>query len=83
VVISGNQVLETQDLPAQIRPSEPAPVGQGLKVGMTIRELERELIGATLEAVGGNRKEAAKMLGIGERTLYRKITEYELREEKA
>jgi len=83
VVISGNQVLETQDLPAQIRPSEPVPVGQGLRVGMTIRELERELIGATLEAVGGNRKEAAKMLGIGERTLYRKITEYELRETKA
>jgi len=26
--------------------------------------------------VGGNREEAAKMLGIGERTLYRKIDRY-------
>ncbi|MGA1201855.1 MAG: sigma-54-dependent transcriptional regulator [Planctomycetota bacterium] len=81
VVISGNAVLEVEDLPAQIGPTdEPvAGAGEDLRVGLTIRELERDLIAATLEAVGGNRKEAAKMLGIGERTLYRKITEYELR----
>ena len=32
----------------------------------------------TLKATGGNREEAAEMLGIGERTLYRKIKEYGL-----
>ena len=31
-----------------------------------------------LELVGGNRQKAAKVLGIGERTLYRKIREYGL-----
>jgi len=40
--------------------------------------VERDLIQATLELVGGNRQRAARMLGIGERTLYRKIKEYGL-----
>jgi len=35
-------------------------------------------IAETLKVTVGNREEAAKMLGIGERTLYRKIKQYEL-----
>ena len=46
--------------------------------GMTMKEVEREAITAALKEVGGNRREAAKALGIGERTLYRKIKEYEI-----
>jgi len=81
VVISSGPVLGVEDLPAHIRPEEkPAAERDGLRVGMTLDELERQLISATLEGVGGNRKEAARLLGIGERTLYRKITEYGLRE---
>ena len=48
------------------------------RVGMSLEDLERMAIAGTLEAVGGNRRRAAEMLGIGERTLYRKIKEYEL-----
>ncbi|MEW4562328.1 sigma-54 dependent transcriptional regulator [Bremerella sp. JC770] len=48
-------------------------------VGQPISEVEKWLIGETLKATSGNREEAAKMLGIGERTLYRKIKEYGLR----
>jgi DNA-binding NtrC family response regulator len=44
--------------------------------GMSMRDLEREAIVAALKQVGGNRREAADLLGIGERTLYRKIKEY-------
>src|SRR5690606_605324 len=44
--------------------------------GMTMSDLEREAILAALREVGGNRRKAAEMLGIGERTLYRKIKEY-------
>jgi DNA-binding NtrC family response regulator len=43
---------------------------------MTMKDLEREAITAALKEVGGNRREAAGILGIGERTLYRKIKEY-------
>jgi DNA-binding NtrC family response regulator len=46
--------------------------------GMTMRELEREAIIAALKEVAGNRREAADLLGIGERTLYRKIKEYDI-----
>ena len=40
--------------------------------------LEIETIRDALEKVGGNRRKAAKLLGIGERTLYRKIKQYGL-----
>ncbi|MEJ2202520.1 MAG: sigma 54-interacting transcriptional regulator [Gemmatimonadota bacterium] len=45
--------------------------------GMTMEDMEREAIRAALEAVGGNRRKAAALLDIGERTLYRKIAKYE------
>jgi DNA-binding NtrC family response regulator len=46
--------------------------------GMTIDDMEREAIVAALQEVGGNRRKAAELLGIGERTLYRKISKYGL-----
>jgi DNA-binding NtrC family response regulator len=46
--------------------------------GMTLRELEQAAIAAALREVAGNRRRAAEMLGMGERTLYRKIKEYEI-----
>ncbi|MEX0837225.1 MAG: sigma 54-interacting transcriptional regulator [Gemmatimonadota bacterium] len=48
--------------------------------GMTIEEMERRAIEAALAEVDGNRRKAAELLGIGERTLYRKISKYELEE---
>jgi two-component system response regulator FlrC len=39
----------------------------------TLAELERDAIQRALEATGGNRKRAAELLGIGERTLYDKL----------
>ena len=47
-------------------------------VGISIEQAERELIRNTLKLVSGNREQAAKILAIGERTLYRKIKEYDL-----
>jgi hypothetical protein len=46
--------------------------------GMTIEEMERQAIAAALQDVRGNRRKAAELLGIGERTLYRKISKYGL-----
>jgi DNA-binding NtrC family response regulator len=45
--------------------------------GMKMHEIEREAISAALRSVRGNRRRAAEVLGIGERTLYRKIKEFE------
>ena len=46
--------------------------------GMTIDDMERAAIEAALRDVDGNRRKAAELLGIGERTLYRKISLYGL-----
>ncbi|MBO7679479.1 MAG: sigma-54-dependent Fis family transcriptional regulator, partial [Thermoguttaceae bacterium] len=46
-------------------------------VGRTMDEIELTAISETLKACGGNREATAKMLGIGERTLYRKLKEIE------
>jgi transcriptional regulator of acetoin/glycerol metabolism len=43
-----------------------------------MEDLEREAIIAALDDVGGNRRKAAERLGIGERTLYRKIRKFGL-----
>ena len=45
----------------------------------SLRDLERMAIERALEQVGHNRRKAAELLGIGERTLYRKLDEYGLR----
>ncbi len=47
--------------------------------GRTLKDLEKEAIGHALEQVRGNRKRAAQVLGIGVRTLYRKLDEYGLK----
>jgi DNA-binding NtrC family response regulator len=50
----------------------------GFRVGMSLDDLERRAIELTLAEVRGNRRKAAGVLGIGERTLYRKLKEYGL-----
>ena len=47
-----------------------------------MEEIERAVIQAALRETRGNRRKAAEMLGIGERTLYRKIKEYKMPEEE-
>jgi two-component system response regulator HydG len=83
VVVDDDGVLGVDDLPDEFTDStETARDNQGLSlngmVGKPLTEVEKQFIAETLNLVGGNREEAAKMLGIGERTLYRKIKEYQL-----
>jgi two-component system response regulator HydG len=47
-------------------------------IGKPLADIEKWAIDQTLKLTGGNRKEASDMLGVGERTLYRKIKEYDL-----
>lgn len=56
------------------------PGGVVYRPGMTMDEVERETIQLALDEVGGNRRKAAEALGIGERTLYRKIKKFGLEE---
>lgn len=51
----------------------------GSLAGASLEQLEKRAIRETLRLTAGNREQAAKLLGIGERTLYRKLKEYGLR----
>jgi DNA-binding NtrC family response regulator len=58
---------------------EPAEEGEVVyRPGMTMADVERAAIEAALRATQGNRRKAAEVLGIGERTLYRKLKAYAL-----
>lgn len=85
VVVDADGLLDVDDLDSDFAGAELAS-GQGTDgseaslaslVGKPLSEVERMFIAETLQATGGNREEAAGMLGIGERTLYRKIKEYQ------
>src|SRR5690348_16657667 len=65
--------------PPALVEGEHAPQGKLLyRPGMTMAEVERAAIEAALRDTKGNRRKAAEVLGIGERTLYRKLKEYAL-----
>ena len=80
VVLSTGPTLTARDLPHDINPRIAAgPTGQiDSLVGISIEQAEKELIRNTLKMTHGNREQASKILGIGERTLYRKLKEYDL-----
>ena len=80
VATRAGRSIRTEDLPAPIadRPPEDGSGHENWLAGRTLAELEREAIRSTLSLVRGNRQQCAAMLGIGERTLYRKLKEYGL-----
>ncbi len=73
VFAQGRRALDLSDLPDALREVEIAGEKLELRVGMTVDEAERQLIAATLRHCGNDKPRAAAMLGIGLRTLYRKL----------
>ncbi len=63
----------TEDLQAALPGGESGGVSPSQLVGRSLEEVEAYYISETLKQTEGNREEAAKLLGIGERTLYRKL----------
>ncbi len=83
VVVDYDGVLDLDDLPAELggvteTTMEVSDGSLRSLVGKSLTEMEKRFIAETLQQSGGNREAAAEMLGIGERTLYRKIKEYSL-----
>ena len=80
VVMAKSDVLAVGDIPPNIS-SAPRPEDDGLTLvpGRSLDEIEKVVIQRTLEMTKGNREEAAKILKIGERTLYRKLDRYGLK----
>ncbi|MBI4365086.1 MAG: sigma-54-dependent Fis family transcriptional regulator, partial [Candidatus Latescibacteria bacterium] len=79
VFAQGKRPLEVTDLPIPLREHRAASAEDlNVSVGMSMHEIERRAIEATLRSVGHDKQKAAKILGIGLRTLYRKQKEYGL-----
>ena len=88
LVMDSDGLLDVDGLPPELKHlvtdgmdrelDEPHSGADGL-VGRPLNDVEKYYIQRALELTDGNREETAKMLGIGERTLYRKINEYGLR----
>ena len=80
IVLAKDDTLGVEDIPGHIlldgaeKSDEQRPL-----VGMSLEEMERSLIKNTLASVKGNRGMSARLLGIGERTLYRKLDKYGLK----
>jgi DNA-binding NtrC family response regulator len=78
VVLATGRELTPRNLPPEIQENGAGRPSMELRVGSSIADMEKELIRATLEQNGGNRAAAARTLGLGRKTLYRKIEEYGL-----
>ncbi len=82
VVMCDRDKLDVRDIPPDILrrrqlPGESSPAASNF-AGVSLIDLEKKAILDTLARTAGNREQAARILGIGERTLYRKIKEYGL-----
>jgi two-component system response regulator HydG len=73
-IATADDAAETADDPRAHAGGAP-----GSLAGTSLEQLEKRAIRETLRLTAGNREHAAKLLGIGERTLYRKLKEYGLR----
>jgi len=72
--------LQEGDTLKRLAAPEAAASGPGSLVGRPLTEVERYYIEKSLELTGGNREEASRLLGIGERTLYRIIQDWKLQD---
>lgn len=77
VVMTSGTVITLDDLPPSIRSGSDASSIR-IPLGATMAEAEKEIILQTLSAQNGNKSRAAEVLGIGRKTLHRKLDEYGL-----
>lgn len=73
-MMSGTDVIDIPDLPAYLHSRESARDGQGM---LTLEEVEKRHVLAILAQVGGNKQEAAEVLGISRATIYRLLSQKE------
>ena len=82
IVIDSDGVLDVDDLAEDLQLAmsavSEANIGNASLIGRSLNEVEKFYIGECLKHTNGNREEASRLLGIGERTLYRKIKEYQI-----
>lgn len=81
VVMSKGPIIQLDDLPPSISREGDENDSVRISLGSTLSLAEREVIRANLAAQNGNKTRTAEVLGIGRKTLHRKIAEYGLEDE--
>lgn len=71
VVMTSHEIILPDDLPATLRKSAPVAPAPEFPDLVTLEEMERRYLIRVLEETHGNKAQAAKILGIDRRTLYR------------
>ena len=72
----GNIITE-DDLPASVAADTDSDYIR-IDLGTSLPKAEEEIIRSTLIALNGNKSKTAEVLGIGRKTLHRKLQEYAL-----
>jgi two-component system response regulator HydG len=78
--VLGLDDLQEGDALRRLQSRDSQPAGPANLVGKPLTEIERYYMEKALELTEGNREEASRMLGIGERTLYRMIQDWKLQD---
>jgi DNA-binding NtrC family response regulator len=80
VALCNNPAVELADLPEEVQQQSDREEHIIIEVGASMEEIERRAIRQTLQKTGGDKEVAARILGIGLATLYRRLKEMESRE---
>jgi DNA-binding NtrC family response regulator len=80
VALCEGNMVQLSDLPDEIRRHSPEDDLITIPVGSSMEEIERLAILQTLKKTGGDKELAARLLGIGLATLYRRLKEMEAKE---
>jgi len=76
VVMAKSTVIDERELPNDLHDLQGAVSDVAMPLGIALAEAERRIILSTLAWHGGNKARTARTLGIGKKTLYRKLQEY-------
>jgi DNA-binding NtrC family response regulator len=79
VILARGSAIGLDSLPQSLQRKPSLPEVSGISVGLSLVEVEKEMIRQTLEHTGGHRKRTAQILGISERDLYYKLKKYQLK----
>src|SRR5207244_12134219 len=77
LIVSRGPMIAVADLPADLKRGSISSSSFELRLGMSLDEVERDVIIRTVEFTGGNKSRAAEILGISLKTLYNRLERYQ------
>jgi two-component system response regulator HydG len=75
VVLTREDIIRIKDLPPELTSVPYQGTSISVQIGTPLEDIENKIIKETLRFTDGNKKDAAKLLGIATRTIYRRVSE--------